>query len=130
MSQPQVQTEIEDNNAKFVRDASAGDADALVRDFYGKDPVLLPPGAPPVHGTDAIRSFWKGMLDAGAADVRLETQSVIAHGKLAYEIGAYSFTMPDGSGGKTQVAGKYLVVCKRQQDGTLRAVADMFSSNS
>ena len=48
---------------------------------------------------------------------------------MAYEIGSADFTMPDGKGGKTAVSGKYVVVFKRQADGTLRAVADFFNMN-
>ena len=130
MSQDQVRAEVEQVSATFSRNANAKDADALVRDFYTNDAVLLPPGSPAISGSTAIRDFWKGLLDAGAADVALKTASVDASGDLVYEIGAYSFTMPDGTGGRAPMAGKYLVVFKRQPNGTLRSVADMFSGNS
>ena len=130
MSQAQVRTEVEQMSATFSRNANAKDADALVRDFYVNDAVLLPPGSPAINGAGAIRGFWKGLIDAGAADVALKTVSVDSSGDLAYEIGEYGFTMPDGTGGKAQMSGKYLVVFKRQPNGTLRAVADMFSGNS
>ena len=130
MSQEQVRAEVEQVSATFSRNANAKDADALVRDFYTNDAVLLPPGSPTITGAAAIRDFWKGLLDAGAADVALKTASVDASGDLVYEIGAYSFSMPDGAGGKVGMSGKYLVVFKRQANGTLRSVADMFSANS
>ena len=126
----QVQTEVTQLSAQFARNANAKDLDALIRDFYANDAVLLPPGAPPIRGAEAIKTFWKGMLDAGAAEVSLQTQSVDSSAEIAYEIGAYSFTMPDGKGGKNHLSGKFLVVYKRQANGSLRAVADMFSPNS
>ena len=130
MSQVQVRAEVEQLSATFARYANAKDADALVTNFYAHDAVLLPPSAPAVHGADAIRVFWQGLIDAGGADVSLNTVSVDASGELVYEVGEYNFTMPDGKGGKVLVSGKYLIVFKRQPTGTLRAVADMFSGNS
>ena len=130
MSQLGVRAEVEQLSATFSRNANAKDLNALIRDFYVDDAVLLPPGSPAINGAGAIRDFWKGLIDAGAADVALKTASVDSSGELAYEIGEYSFTMPDGTGGKAPMAGKYLVVFKRQTNGTLRAVADMFSGNS
>ena len=130
MSKAVGRTEVEQICARFARNANAKNVDALVADFYTSDATLLPPGAPAIKGADGIRTFWKGMIDAGAGDVVLETQVVESSGDLAYEIGAASFTMPDGKGGKAPVAAKYLVVFKRQGDGSIKAIADIFNMNA
>jgi ketosteroid isomerase-like protein len=130
MSHPQLQSEVSQLSARFARNANARDVDALVRDFYASDAVLLPPNAPQMAGTDAIKAFWKGLLDGGAADVAIQSGSVDSSGDLAYEVGTYSFTMPDEKGGKLQLSGKFVVVYKRQANGSLLAVADMFSPNA
>src|SRR5579872_1660003 len=129
MSHTQVRNEVEQACAIFARNANAKNLDALVKEFYAKDAVLLPPGQPEIQGIERIREFWKSMIDRGAGDVALQTKSVDASGDLAFEIGAFSFNMPDGKGGKTTVQGKYLVVFKRQPDGKLLAVADTFNMN-
>ena len=124
-----VRSEVDRIDATFSQNANAGNADALVREFYADDAVLLPPGAPAIKGVTAIRNFWKGLIEAGATNVKLQTQSVDASGDLAYEIGQYSFMIPNQQGESTQQTGKYLVVFKRQSNGALKAVADMFSGN-
>ncbi len=113
----------------FVRHANNKDAAALVSAFYAADAQLLPPNAPLISGTEAIRQFWQGVLDAGGADVTLDTTLVEMSGELAYGIGQYSFTPPAASGGRTHERGKYLVVYRRQSDGSWKVGADMFSSD-
>src|SRR3954447_26551538 len=113
----------------FVRHATNKDAAALVSAFYAADAQLLPPNAPVIRGAEAIRQFWQGVLDAGGADVTLDTTLVDMSGELAYGIGQYSFTLPSASGGRTRDEGKYLVVYRRQSDGSWKVSADMFSSN-
>lgn len=113
----------------FVRHANAKDAAALVSAFYAADAKLLPPNAPLISGTGPIRDFWQGLLDAGAVDVSLDTTLVDMSGELAYGVGQYSFTLPSASGGRTRDQGKYLVVYRRQTDGSWKVSADMFSSD-
>ena len=112
-------------DAEFVRNANAGNADALVEAFYANDAQLLPPNAAKVSGKSAITEFWKGLIAAGASDVQLETTDISASGDLAYGVGRFKFKM----GGAPQ-EGKYVVVYRRQQNGRYRAVVDTFSSNA
>jgi ketosteroid isomerase-like protein len=72
---------------------------------------------------------WGATLDADGADVTLNTTEVDSSGDLAYGIGQYSFTLPLASGGRMRDQGKYLVVFRRQADGSWKAIADMFSSD-
>jgi ketosteroid isomerase-like protein len=113
----------------FVRHATNKDAAALVSAFYAPDAQLLPPNAPLISGSEAIREFWQGLLDAGGADVTLDTTLVGMSGEMAYGIGQYSFTLPSASGERTHERGKYLVVYRRQAEGSWKVAADMFSSD-
>ena len=110
---------------EFQDHANAGNAAALTEAFYAADATLLPPSAPPVKGADAIRDFWAAFLGAGVTDAELRTEDVSASGDLAYNTGAYAFSL-NGS----RHTGKYLVVYRRQADGSYRAVADSFSGNA
>jgi ketosteroid isomerase-like protein len=107
-------------NEQFLRNLRAGDVDALVDSFYAEDARVLPPNKPMVEGRAAIRELWRGALGR-VGDMTLETVDVQTSGDLAYEVGR--FTM----GGAT---GKYLVVLRRQTDGSWKAAADMFSRDS
>jgi len=97
--------------------------------FYAADATLLPPGSPMIKGRSAIQTFWQGFIDAGASDAALRTVSVESSGDLAYEIGTFDANLPTPSKGTVRTAGKYLVVWKRQPDGQIKIVADMFSPN-
>ena len=111
--------------AEFQRHANANDAAALTEAFYNDDAQLLPPNAPQVNGKSAIRDFWKAFLAAGVSDVVLDTGNVSSSGDLAYGVGIYGFTAAG-----TRQSGKYVVVYRRQSNGSYRAVADAFSSNA
>ena len=113
----------------FVRNANRRDAEALVAEFYAEDAVLLPPNAPMIEGAEAIRGFWRTILEAGVADVTLETTRLCLAGDLAYGVGRYALTAPRAGCGCAVDEGKYVVVFRRQADGTWKAVADMFGSD-
>jgi len=118
-------------DSAFSAAAKSGDVDRLAA-LYAEDAMLLPPNAPPVKGRDAIRAFWKGLLDAYTVDVPLGQELVEGRGDLAYQVGHYRLvTTPKGSGTPAMAPedGKYLEVLKKGSDGTWRYVADMYSSN-
>ena len=125
VSRDDAAEQIRAMDAEFMRNANAGNADALVEAFYANDAQLLPPNSPKVSGKSAIAQFWQGFIAAGASDVQLETTEISASGDLAYGVGRYKFKMA----GAPQ-EGKYVVVYRRQQNGRYRAVVDMFSSNA
>lgn len=111
---------------EFERLANAGDAAGIAANYYTEDATVLPPNSPPVKGRAAIQSFWTAFMAAiNPQDVKLDTAQVEDSGDLAYGVGSYSFT----SGGATQ-PGKYMVVFRRQADGSYRCVADSFGPNA
>ena len=112
-------------DAEFVRNANAGNAEALVEAFYANDAQLLPPNAAKISGKAALTQFWKGLIAAGASDVSLKTTDISASGDLAYGVGKFAFKM---AGAKQE--GKYAVIYRRQPNGRYKAVVDMFSSNA
>ena len=116
--------------AEFETAAKAKSASKL-SSFYAEDATLLPPGFPMIQGRSNIQGFWQSFLEAGASDPKLQTVSVGSSGDLAYEIGTYDAIMPNPqAGGTVRSSGKYLVVWKRQADGNIKMVADMFSPNA
>ena len=121
---------IERAIAEFESAAKAKNASAMTA-FYTDEATLLPPGSPLIKGRSNIQTFWKGFLDAGAADPMLRVLTVESSGDLAYEIGSWDAIMPNPATGKVGPAsGNYLVVWKRQPDGTIKMVADMFHPNA
>ena len=123
------QTEILALIESWEKAAANKDAGAIAA-FYAEHATLLPPGMPAIKGKQNIQNFWQGFLDAGASDARLRSVEVRGSEPFVYEIGEYNAMMPQPTGGTAPGNGKYLVVWERQSDGTLKMVADMFSSNT
>lgn len=95
--------------ARFMTAFRAGDA-AAVAACYTRDAQLLPANSDAVAGTAAITAFWRDIIAAGIADVRLETIDVESQGDLAVEQGRYALTGADGG---PVDEGKYLVLWHR-----------------
>jgi uncharacterized protein (TIGR02246 family) len=131
-----MSTAVTDYRAEVLAIAQAWEKCANAKDapgiasLYTENATLLPPGQPAISGRQNIQGFWQGFFDAGASDAKLKSTRISSSGELAYEIGEYSAMMPQPSGGTAPGSGKYLVVFERQQDGTLRMAADMFSPNA
>ena len=133
MTQPEQKFDfrkaIENEIAKFEAAANAGDA-AAIANIYSEDATLLPPGSPQIKGRADIQAFWQGFLSAGASDAKLRVVDVGVSGDMAYEIGAFEAKLPVPEGGTAPGTGKYVVVWKRQGDGSVKMVADIFNLNS
>jgi len=95
-------------NKKFMAAFGHKNAGALAK-LYTKEGQLFPPGSDVVTGGSAIQAFWQGALDAGLAQVKLDTVEVEGHRDTAIEVGRYTLR---GADGKVADAGKYLVIWK------------------
>ena len=101
--------------------------DSAIGAIYAADAVLFPPNMPRITGTDAIRKFWAGIWPMKAS-LELTPVTIRVSGEWAMEEGNYVFNIP-GPTGETRDTGKYLVNW-RKQDGTWRAVQDMWNSDN
>jgi len=120
---------IEQEIARFEKAANAKDT-ATIANMYAQDGTLLPPGSPPIKGRANIEAYWKSFFDAGASGARLRVVEVQSAGDFAYEIGGFEANLPVPQGGIARTAGKYVVVWKRQTDGSIKMAADIFNVNS
>jgi uncharacterized protein (TIGR02246 family) len=99
-----------------------GDSHA-VSEMYAEDAEWLVPGAPPIRGRAAIAEAWKGVIGSGGNRVRVDVREVQESGDLAFDVGAFTTTAPDGT---TLNAGKYIVVWKREPGGAWKTYRDIF----
>jgi len=122
-----VRSAIEAANARFTQAFERGDARALAG-MYTPDAIVFPPDSQMVRGSTAIGQFWKALRDSGATNVSLTTLEVGASGNLAYEVGTATLTMqPEGKERTTSVV-KYVVVWKRQRNGSWKLHRDIWNS--
>ena len=106
-----------------------GDA-ATIAAVYADDAVLMPPGFEAAHGRPAVEQFWRAAFQFGLKEVALQPQEVVADGNLAYEIGTGTARMESLDGQATDTTSKYILVWRRQPDGTWRIAADIWNSHT
>jgi len=122
----EVRRTIEESNAKIVRWYATGQADSIAS-FFAQDAWQLPPNMQPLVGQDSIASFWRNALKAGQWTFNLQVQEVVASGTLAAERGTYTVGFvagPNAPFPSFQDRGNYVVVWRKETDGTWRAVWD------
>jgi ketosteroid isomerase-like protein len=127
-----AKTQFEALAKNWERWTAAGQVDSFPTAFTD-DGRELPPHAPAVVGSAAIRAFHAQQAAVGASTVSISVENVTANGPLAVTGGTFvsSFTPgPGAPAGMTAVAdtGKWLAQL-RQTAGTWRFVALIWNSN-
>ncbi len=105
------------------RDPSAAAA------LYDADAVLMPPGEGPIRGQQAIQAYWQRLMTSGIRKVSLVPSELRMAGDIAFEVGEYGINPapPDHPSGSE--SGKYIVLLRRQNDGSWKMTHDMWSRN-
>ncbi|MDH3735211.1 MAG: DUF4440 domain-containing protein [Gemmatimonadota bacterium] len=104
--------------------------DEMVDAFYAEDAQLLASGVATIHGRESIREFWRSTPDNGLVGLTLEPRQISVTGELAYEIGAFFRTLRPRHGAPFQQVGKYMVLYQPDADGSWKAIAEMFNTDS
>jgi uncharacterized protein (TIGR02246 family) len=127
---------IESNIRSLDKDwAAAAAAKDLEKStaFYADDSQMFAPGVPPAVGKDSVRKTWSGLLTApdfvSLSFVPTSVQ-VAQAGDMAYELGTYEIVMKDKKGKSTPQKGVYVVVWKKQADGSWKVEVDSSSTGT
>ncbi len=123
---------IKDLEVAWVKDAASKDA-AKWASYFTDDGAGLYPGAPTVTGKDALKTAMAPMLaDPNFALTFTSTKMMASKGgDMVYSQGTYTMTMTNPKTKKPVTDhGKYLTVYTKQADGSWKAVADTFNSDS
>lgn len=97
--------------------------------LYAADASVLRPNSGAIRGAAAIREFFTAAIEAGLGEVEFEPLHVELLGDVAFEAGRCKMLVPAGPGKRREDRGKYLLVLKREANGTWKAVADSWSSD-
>ena len=121
---------IRNAEAAWSKVAEAKQVDAMVA-YYADDASLFLDNAPIATGKDAIRRTWEEMFQAPGFSLSWKPVQVevALSGDLGYSRGTYELTMNDPKGKPMTDRGKYVVVWKKQADGSWKAVADIGNSD-
>ena len=117
---------IDTARSAFVTALHRADASA-VSALYADDARLLTPTAQLFEGRDAIAAFWQAGLDVGMAEIELEELNVEHDCGVAWEIGRYALRLQEADGTVVVDRGKYVLVHRRQQDGSWLRAVEMFN---
>ena len=99
--------------------------------YYREDASAFPFNAPIATGKEQIQKMWAGLMSMPGfslsfAPAKIE---VAKSGDLAYDVGTFELKLNDANGSPTTMMGKYVVVWKKQSNGTWKAVADIFNTD-
>ncbi|HXX19698.1 MAG TPA: SgcJ/EcaC family oxidoreductase [Candidatus Acidoferrum sp.] len=112
-------------DANFAQWAAAKDLDKCVS-LYADDAVAFAPGMPAVIGKDNIRKFISGLVSAPGLQVNIHIASVdvARSGDIAIDRGTVDSTVTDKKGKATAQTVEYVLVWKKQADGSWKIAAD------
>ena len=114
-----IRDELDAINAGFGEAFAAQDADRLAA-FYAADARLLFHGQPIIRGRAAVDAELREMVAGGPANLQFVTDEVIEDGSLVVDIGRIVSTTGQS---------KYVVIYRREADGSLRIVVDAANSD-
>jgi len=123
---------VKDVEAAWNKDVAAKDPDKWAS-YFAEDGSGLYPGAATVNGKAAIRAAIAPFLADPNFSLTFQSTRAMASkgGDMVYSQGTYTMTLTDPKTKKPMTdKGKYLTVYMKQADGSWKAVADTFNSDS
>ena len=124
---PELHAAIRELDATVRRHIQAGDAEAMVENYYADDARILPPGNGEVMGRAAIREMWRGLVGSGMVDLVLETTHIETSGDLIVGTGNAKATVQPPGAAAVLLEGRYTVVFRQQANGEWRNIIDMYT---
>ena len=114
--------------AQFAAAYNSNDA-AAVAAYFADDAILMLPNQAAIEGRQGIQAMLEAYFKENAAKIAhtpLETQVA---GDWAFDRGNLTVTVTPKSGKPMEESLKYLVILKRQPDGSWKVHADINNSN-
>jgi uncharacterized protein (TIGR02246 family) len=113
-------------SADWSKASQARDLDKATS-YYADDAIFFVNNGAMVKGKDAIKMAWKSELATPGPGLTFDTTyvEVARSGDIAYEYGTYDEKTEVAKGKVKDEKGKYVVVWKKQADGSWKAVADI-----
>lgn len=102
----------------------AGDAGALAA-LYTADAQVMNNLQATVTGTQGIEAANKNLADLASRDIVVTPEKTDISGDMAYDRGTYKMTLTPKTGAPTVEEGRYLVVLKRQPDGSWKVAENI-----
>ena len=117
---------VEKLGKQFADAFTKGDI-AGVAAMYAEDAMAFPPESEIVKGRPAIEAMWKGVRDLGAQSMDFVVLDVVSSGILLVETGKANLHIAGAGGAPATVTVKYVVVWKKQKDGSWKISHDIWN---
>ena len=122
----QIRKSIEEVNAKYSEAIKEGNLAGAVAG-YTDDATMVPPDGGLIKGRKAIEEYYRTLFQMGMKEVVLTTVEVEGSGGTVYEIGKTRVRIQPEGQQAIQDSSKYLVIWKRQADGTWKVHVDIWN---
>jgi uncharacterized protein (TIGR02246 family) len=123
---------VKDVETAWIKDMNAKDADKFAS-YFAEDGCALYPGAGILCGKAAIKAAFVPYFADPNFSLTLESTRAMASkgGDMVYSQGTYTMTTTNPKTKKPITdKGKYLTIYTKQADGSWKAVADTYNSDS
>jgi ketosteroid isomerase-like protein len=91
--------------------------------FYAPNAAFLQPNGERITGSAALRTLFQNILATFNSDLTLNSKNLETSGDLAYDSGAFEETLTNiASGAKISSKGSYVIIYKRQSNGSWQIV--------
>jgi ketosteroid isomerase-like protein len=109
----------------------AGDTERYLT-FITDDAVLMPPNGPPVTGREAIGSWNRSMSSQfRIQDYASRDDEIVVAGDWAFRRATADWTLTRTAGGAPiRDVVKFIIIYRRQADGSWKVARDIWSSNT
>lgn len=120
---------IQAANREYMQAYEKSEA-ARIAALFAEDGVVLQANIEPIRGKSLIERQFINLFDQSRfTDVRFKTTSIEVGQDMASEYGTYSFSVQPLGLTPAAVSGSYLVVWKKQNDGTWKILSEMRQPN-
>ena len=119
--------EIRAADQAWLEAFAAGDLERSLA-FCADDCAVMPENAPAAQGLEAIREVFRGWFKPGLK-IRWTPDRVEASGDLGFSSGTYEMSFDDPKGETIGDRGKYVIVWKKQADGSWKVIRDISNSD-
>jgi uncharacterized protein (TIGR02246 family) len=123
-----IEQDIKDITKRFAEAYNRGDVAAAV-EFYTENAKFLNPNVEIVSGKKAIKEFFETGRALGLRRINFKSLEIGFEKNLAYERGVIKMKIEPEGGQAMTDRGKYLVIMKRQADGSWKVAVDIWNSD-
>ncbi len=99
--------------------------------FFLEDAIMLPPNEPMLNGKAAIHKAMSAFFAMPGFTVKWQPTKVEAarSGDFGFSVGTFELSVNGPTGAPMTDRGKYLVIWKKQADGSWKSAAESFNSD-